>query len=216
MANRYIDISVAISEAIPVWPGDPGVQIKPSSRIDQGDQANVSRLEFGTHTGTHLDPPYHFLPDGKKEDQLPFGPMMGHCWVADLTAIQQNITGADLDKAEIPEGTTRLLLKTRNSRHWANQTPDSDFDEDFTALTPDASQWIVDHGIQLVGIDYLSVEPYKGDDDTHRILLRAGVIPVETLDLHAVEPGGYTLVCLPIKIKDGDGGPCRAILIPED
>ncbi len=211
--DRIIDISVAISPSLPVWPGDPRISIGLASSLERGDPANVSRLEIGTHTGTHLDAPWHFIPSGVREDQLPLDILIGPCWVADLTALDRQIEAADLAAADIPPGTRRLLLKTRNSDLW-NTHPDT-FVSEFIAVTPNAARWIVEHDIRLVGIDYLSIEPFDSPNaETHHILLGAGVIPVETLDLRGVAAGPYTLLCLPLKIAGADGAPCRAVLLP--
>lgn len=211
--DRIIDISVAISPSLPVWPGDPRIAIELVSSLDHGDPANVSRLDIGTHSGTHLDAPWHFIPSGIREDQLPLDILIGACWVADLTALDRHIEARDLEAAQIPEGTRRLLLKTRNSDLWT--THPSTFVREFIAVTPDAARWIVERGIRLVGIDYLSIEPFDSPKaETHHILLGAGVIPVETLDLREVTAGPYTLLCLPLKIAGADGAPCRAVLMP--
>lgn len=211
--DRIIDISVAISASLPVWPGDPRITIELASSLERGDPANVSRLEIGTHTGTHLDAPWHFLPSGIHVDQLSLEVLIGPCWVADLTGLDRHIEATDLESAEIPEGTRRLLLKTRNSALWSTQ-PET-FDPEFISVTPSAAYWIVEHDIRLVGIDYLSIEPFDSPKaETHHILLRAAVIPVETLDLREATSGPYTLVCLPLKIAGADGAPCRAVLIP--
>lgn len=211
--DQIIDISVAISPSLPVWPGDPHVSIELASSLERGDPANVSRLDIGTHTGTHLDAPWHFIPSGIREDQLPLDVLIGPCWVADLTGLDRHIEASDLELAGIPEGTSRLLLKTRNSELWT--THPETFVPEFVAVSPDAARWIVEYGIQLVGIDYLSIEPFDSPNaETHHILLGAGVIPVETLDLRVVTVGPYTLVCLPLKIAGADGAPCRAVLMP--
>lgn len=209
----FIDISVAISSETPVWPGDPAIALEPALRITEGDPVNVSHLRIGTHSGTHIDPPLHFMADGQSVDQLPLAPLIGPCWVVDLGLLDRHIEDHDLEIAGIPQGTRRLLLKTRNSRRWGDGS--SGFAEDFLALTPAAARWVVAAGIHLVGIDYLSIEPFDGSDgETHRILLGAGVIPLEGLNLRGVAPGGYTLICLPLKIEGGDGAPCRALLAP--
>jgi len=213
MTGRIIDISVPISPDLPVWSGDPPVRVDATSRVALGDGANVSRLELGTHTGTHVDPPYHFLADGATVDHLSLEALVGPCWVCDLAPLDRGITAADLDAAGVPDGTGRLLIKTRNSGLWG--AAPSTFTEEFLALEADAAHWVVEHGIVLVGIDYLSIEPFTGNGDTHHILLGAGVIPVEGLNLSGVDPGAYTLVCLPLLIAGGDGAPCRAILIAE-
>lgn len=212
-AAELIDISVALSADLPIWPGDPPIRLEPAQSISAGDEVNVSKLSLSTHTGTHVDPPLHVQRDGASVDELPLDALIGPCWVCDLTSIDRPVNASDLAAAGIPSGAKRLLLKTRNSRLWDVQpTP---FVEDFVALTPDAARWIVDRRIRLVGIDYLSIEPFSGfDGETHRILLGAGVIALEGLDLRSVAPGGYTLLCLPLKIAGGDGAPCRALLAP--
>lgn len=212
LSGPFIDISVALSPELPVWPGDPPIQVEPAARISEGASANVSRLALGTHTGTHLDPPYHFINDGARVDALPFEPMIGPCWLSDLTWVKNHITADDLERMYLRRGIKRLLLRTPNSQLWSRQP--HEFDTGFIGLAPSAARWIVDRGIQLVGIDYFSVEPYGGDGETHRILLGAGVVALEALDLRDVNIGAHTLICLPLKIAGGDGAPCRALLGP--
>jgi arylformamidase len=209
---KIFDISVPISPKLPVYPGDPAVSIEPMLRIAKGDDANVSLLAFGNHTGTHVDPPLHFIPGGKPVDQLDLNVLCGRARVVDFTRLKTHITAADLERAKIPARVTRVLFKTRNSATWDR----AEFQRDFIALAPDAAKWIVERGIKLVGIDYLSVEAFASPEPlTHRTLLGAGVIAVEGLNLRGIKPGTYTLACLPLKIKDGDGAPARAILFQE-
>lgn len=210
--GHYIDVTVPITNSLPVWPGDPPVRVRPAARIAAGDTVNTSRLELGNHTGTHVDAPLHYLPDGATLDAVPLDVLVGPSWLADLTHVDRHIEAGDLAAAAIPPGTRRLLLKTRNSQIWAAH-PD-EFLRDFVALTPDAAHWVVQAGIALVGIDYLSIEPFDGSGDTHRILLRAGVVVLEGLDLRVPLPGAYCLACLPLKLASLDGAPCRAILGP--
>ncbi len=204
------DISIPISSTMPTYPGDPAVSIEPVLQIAKGDAANVSRLSFGDHSGTHLDPPVHFIPGGMTVDQLDVNVLYGPARVVDMTHVEKAITAQDLERAKLPKRAVRILFKTRNSELWDR----SGFQKDFVAFAWDAAQWIVDHGIKLVGIDYLSAESFGASEPkTHRILLGAGVIIVEGLDLRNIAPGNYTLACLPLKIKNGDGGPTRAVLI---
>ena len=209
---KILDISIPISNTMPTYPGDPKVSIEPILQISKGDEANVSRLCMGDHTGTHLDPPVHFIPGGKTVDQLDLGTFYGPVLVVDFTKVERAVSAPDLEQANLPAGTKRLLLKTRDSTLWER----AGFQKDYVGIAWDAAQWIVDHGITLVGIDYLSAELYRaGEPRTHRTLLGAGVIIVEGLDLRGIAPGEYTLACLPLKIQNGDGGPCRAILIED-
>ena len=206
------DISISISPSMPTYPGDPAVSIEPVLQIAKGDAANVSRLSFGDHTGTHLDPPAHFVPGGKTVDQLDLSVLYGPARVVDMTHIEKEITADDLARAKLPKHAVRILCKTRNSEYWDRQG----FQKDFVAFAWDAAQWLVDRGITLVGIDYLSAELFGvSEPNTHRILLGAGIIIVEGLNLKSISPGNYTLACLPLKIQNGDGGPARAILIED-
>ena len=209
---RIYDVSVAMSPTMPVYPGDPKVSIEPMLEIAKGAKANVSQLSFGDHTGTHVDPPVHFIPGGKTVDQLDLNVLYGPSRVIDFTHLTQEIHASDLEKARIPKRVTRLLFKTRNSSAWDK----SEFQKDFIAIGWDAADWLVDHGIELVGVDYLSVESFGASEPhTHQTLLGAEIIALEGLNLRDIEPGDYMLVCLPLKIKNGDGAPARTILIKE-
>ena len=206
------DISLGISPKMLTWPSDPGVSIHPASRISAGKSANVSELHCGTHTGTHIDPPLHFIADGTPVDRLPLETLVGPAVVADLTSVEYDIGPEELDALNLPEGVTRLLCHTRNSEFWREESPA--FTEDYVAVTADGATWLVEHGIRLIGVDYLSVE-HRGTPGhpTHKTLLSAGVVIVEGMNLDGVAAGDYTLVCLPLRLVGGDGGPARALLL---
>lgn len=207
-----LDVSLGISPEMLTWPSDPGVSIEPASRISAGKSANVSELHCGTHTGTHIDPPLHFIADGTPIDAIPPEVLVGPAVVADLTSVERTIGPAELDSLSLAPGVERLLFHTRNSENWRQPSPP--FTEDYVAVSAEGAEWLVDHGIRLVGIDYLSVE-HRGTPGhpTHVILLGAGVVIVEGLNLEGVAAGDYTLICLPLKIVGGDGGPSRALLL---
>lgn len=207
---RIYDISLTISPSLPVWPGDPNVFLERVSKIEEGANANVSQITMGVHTGTHIDAPFHFLPDGKTVEALQINLLTGRAYVLHLPEVDV-ITKTVLESAQIPPRTRRVLFKTRNSDLWLRQVPD--FQTDFVGLSADGAEYLVSRGVKLVGIDYLSVAPYKKSRPTHEILLNAGVVIVEGLDLSAVSHGRYTLVCLPLKLAGSDGAPARAILI---
>jgi arylformamidase len=204
---KIYDVTVAISKDLVVYPGDPPIRIERKSTIGKnGAKANVSRYSFGSHTGTHMDPPFHFIESGITVDKLPLELLMGRARVVE-------IAHSVIDEAALEEfdftADVRLLFKTRNSYLW-NQRK---FVEDYVYITPGAARVLVDNGIKLVGIDYLSVEKFgAAEPETHLILLNAGTVIIEGLDLREVEPGDYDLVCLPLKIRDGDGAPARVIL----
>jgi arylformamidase len=208
-----IDVSLPIGPDLLVWPGDPPVDIVPKLRISQGDPANVSELRMGTHTGTHVDPPNHFVEGSAGIDGLPIDILMGEAIVVDARHLDRPIEPDDFEKLEIPGSARRVLLRTANSDLW--RTLPVRFPDRYACLTRETAQMLVDRGIRLIGVDFLSVEQ-KGaaGHPVHHILLENGVVIVEGLNLGEVEPGVYTLVCLPLKIVDGDGGPARALLVP--
>lgn len=212
--TRLIDVSLEVGPDLLVWPGNPGVMITPTSRISRGDTSNVSEIRLGSHTGTHVDPPYHFLDEGATADELPLDAMMGEATVADLSGTAGPIGPDELDDLSLPGEVTRLLLRTDNSSLWA--TGPGAFPDTYVCLSPEGARWVVDNGIRLIGIDFLSIEVRGAPGHpTHRTLLEAGVVILEGLDLSGVEPGEYTLVCFPLKIAGGDGAPTRAVLLED-
>ena len=207
---RTYDITLTISPHLPSWPGDPGVELKRVEKIEDGSNANVSRVEMGVHTGTHVDAPFHFLQDGTTVDKLNLSLLTGRAYVLHLPDVEV-ITAAVLEEAQIPPRTRRVLFKTRNSDLWVKEEPD--FQTDFVGLSEDGAEYLVRRGVKLVGVDYLSVAPFKNSRPTHEKLLEAGVVIVEGLDLSEVSQGRYTIYCLPLKLANSDGAPARAILI---
>jgi arylformamidase len=203
------DISLTISEDLPTWPGDPPIELKKISRIDQGELANVTHLSGPVHMGTHVDAPDHFLGNGKTVDRIPLDTLVGPALVLEVLS-PKIISAADLNALRIPQGTKRVLFKTVNSTGWKNGT--HLFQEDFIALSPEAAEILVDLGIQVVGVDYLSVAAFDDPGPTHRILLEADILIIEGLDLSGIKPGEYRLYCLPLKIAGSDGAPARVLL----
>lgn len=203
------DISLTIAEDLPVWPGDPHIELKKVSQIKDGELANVTHISACVHIGTHVDAPDHFLGDGQTVENLPLDLLVGAAAVVELP-VDGHISAVDLQKASIPEGTKRLLIKTANSQFWAEGV--KEFKEDFIALDADAAAYLVDQGVEVVGVDYLSVAPFTNPAPTHRILLEAGVLIIEGLDLSGIKAGVYTLLCLPLKISGSDGAPARVLL----
>lgn len=205
------DITLTISPTMPVWPGDPAVELTQVSFIDKGANANVSHLSFGVHTGTHVDAPHHFLNDHQTIESLPLELLTGPCYVLHLDDNIPHISADVLEAAQLPEGVTRILFRTRNSKIWADGI--TEFQTNFVAVPLDGAEWLVRRGIKLVGVDYLSVSPYKNSRPTHEALLKAGVVILEGVDLSRVAQGSYDLYCLPLKIAGSDGAPARAILV---
>jgi arylformamidase len=203
---RWVDVSMPLHEGMVAWPGDPPFELSPVSRISEGNESNVSRLVMTTHTGTHIDAPFHFCPSGARVHELDPALFFGPATVLDLGTAGPRLRAAELGDDALPQ---RVLFRTRNGAF----ASDSAFHEDFTALTPEAAERIVREGVQLVGIDYLSIAPCgEGCEATHRVLLEAGVLVVEGLDLRQVPAGNCEFVVLPLAIQHGDGAPCRALV----
>jgi len=207
--NTY-DITLTIEQDMPVWPGDPHVHFENLSSILNGGDSNITHLSMSAHTGTHIDAPQHFINGGMTVDKIPVKTFLGRTYVKYFPDVDL-ITAEILKAADIPPRTRRILFKTRNSEFWARD--DKEFHADYVALSADAATYLVQRGVKLVGVDYLSVAPYHNTKPVHKILLGAGIITVEGLDLSKVSQGRYTLYCLPLKISGADGAPARAILV---
>ena len=210
---KILDISVSLRAGTPVWPGDPQIILERYRYISAGNASNDSKIACSVHSGTHVDAPAHFIENGTTVEQLPLPALIGAATVVEI--LNSNIITPEILEAQaLSAETTRLLFKTKNSALWDN--PEHQFNPDFVALSPAAAGWIVSRGIQLVGIDYLSIQMFNDTDPrTHRILLAAGIVVVEGLDLRNVRPGNYQFICLPIKLAGSEGAPARAVLIQQ-
>jgi arylformamidase len=207
----YYDITLPISPKMPVWPGDPPIRIERVASITQGDKVNVSRMEIGTHLLTHVDAPRHLIDRGLTVDRLPLGLLIGPAIVVEPRYEGNLITATDLGELGI-RNTERVLIKTRNSDLWMGGP--YDFETDFVSLSKDAAPWLVSKGIKLLGVDYLSVEAFDSQElDVHHTLLENEVVILEGLNLSQVPEGRYQLICLPLKVRDGDGAPARVVLM---
>ena len=195
---EIFDVSVPVHPGMVTYPGDPVVKLERVSAIADGAVANISRLDFGVHTGTHVDAPLHFIDGAPGTDQLPLDVLVGPARVIEATSLDAE----GLAEATLAE---RVLLKTSNSELWSRD----EFAHDFVSLTEDGARLLVERGVRLIGIDYLSV----GDEGAHHVLLEAGVVAIEGLDLRGVDPGEYQLVCAPLKLVGSDGAPARVFLL---
>ncbi len=201
------DITVPISSFLPVYPGDPVVEITPIAQMAAGDIANISRVVLSSHSGTHIDAPRHFFPDGRAVDALDMRVLMGPVRVCELHQTH-HITAQDLQLLALQD-CQRVLFKTPNSALWTKPG----FQTDYIALTESAADFLLAQNVQLVGIDYLSIDAFARQDfPVHRLLLSAETVILEGLNLHAVPPGDYELIVLPLLLHNGDGAPARAIL----
>jgi arylformamidase len=207
-ANGWIDVSVSLRSGMVHWPDNPPVRIGRTLSIERGDDANVTEISMGAHTGTHMDGPIHFVQDGKGLDEMPLTATIGQARVIEIRD-PESIKPNELRPHGLQRG-ERILFKTHNSaRRWSS----ADFIEDFVYVSQEAARYLADRGIQTVGVDYLSVGGFRKDGvETHQALLEAGIWVIEGLDLSEVAPGEYELICLPVKIERSDGAPARAIL----
>lgn len=207
--GQPIDISVRLHAHMPTWPNSAGFRLERTLGFAIGDDVNVSRLDMDVHCGTHVEAPLHFLADGQPLEAFPLDLFLGEAHVAYLPDTSA-ISAADLERVGVPDGTERLLLRTANSELWRRGP--QPFRTDYIALLPEAATWIAARGIRLVGIDYLSIQRYGDDPETHRILMRAGVAILEGLDLSDVDAGRYRLHALPLRLAGAEAAPVRAVL----
>jgi arylformamidase len=204
---KLLDVSVPLAAGMPAYPGNPDFELQPLKRIAQGGSSNVSRLILGTHTGTHVDAPKHFIDDGASVEALSLELLLRRARVVEILR-RGGIGAEDLAAAGLRED-LRVLLKTPNSALWNSGT----FHEDYTHLSESGARYLVDQGVKVVGIDYLSVEQFKKPGaPAHRMLLSNGVIIIEGLNLSDAEPGMYEMYCLPLPVTGGDGAPARVVL----
>jgi arylformamidase len=206
----WIDVTVTLRDGMPHWPTDPPVVVERALDIGRGDPCNVSRVAMGVHSGTHMDGPVHFVHGAPGLDEMPFTATMGEARVIEITD-PQRITADELLHHGLAAG-ERVLFRTTNSeRCWTTPT----FVEDFVSIAESAALHLAEVGVQTVGVDYLSVAGYHDDGvRIHRILLGAGIWLIEGLDLTDARAGRYELICLPVKLHEGDGAPARALLRP--
>ena len=205
----FYDISMPVQTGGIVYPGNPEIQIEPQQAISRGASANVSSITFGSHTGTHVDAAKHFFDDGETVDRIPLERFIGTAILLAFSDDLMSVGAADLEKHDIGSH-KRVLLRTRNSSFIRSPQ----FAIDYTYLAPDGAKHLVDRGVELVGIDYLSIEQFhSGHHRTHITLLEKKVVIVEGLDLSVPPPGVYQLICLPLRLVGLDGAPARAVLV---
>jgi len=204
------DVTVAISEDVPIYKGDPGVEVAPFKSIAGGDSANVSQISFGVHTGTHVDAPNHFVEGGKRVHEIDPTKLIGPCRVI---RIDESVVAIEPEDVGDIKGLERVLFKTRNSQFWSE--PERGFRSDFSYLTPATAKLLVEKGVVLVGIDYLSIEKSGSPGHpVHVTLLEKEIVILEGLDLRKVSAGDFELICMPLKYigAGGDGAPARTFL----
>ncbi|HET9683316.1 MAG TPA: cyclase family protein [Gemmatimonadaceae bacterium] len=208
---RIYDVSLPLVSGGLVYPGNPPISITPEQAVSQGASANVSRVEFGSHTGTHVDAPKHFFDDGAGVDSIALEVLMGPARLLAFSDTVTSIGEAELAAHDLT-GVARVLLKTRNSKWLA--TGSREFHSDYTYLAPDGAEYLARLGVRLVGVDYLSVEQFhSGHHRTHRTLFEQGIVIVEGLLLSEPPAGDYHFRCLPLRLVGLDGAPARAVVV---
>ncbi len=207
---QWIDISVPLHDSMVHWPGDAPFKIERVSDVNSGDSNTLSTVTTGTHAGTHIDAPAHFIRGGPGIDRMPPDVGIGPARVIEIKD-RESIKPEELEEHSIRRG-DRLLFKTHNSsRAWRNDR----FVKDYVYLTKESAAYLADRRVKAVGIDYLSIGGFKADGaSVHRILLGAGIWIIEGLNLAEIDPGRFDLVCLPLRLAGADGSPARAFLRP--
>lgn len=205
---QLIDVTLPLAEGIVTFPGDPQYRMSRAAQLSAGDVCNLSQIDCGVHTGTHVDAPLHFLEGGAAVESLPIESLVGPAFIVDAGEVTGHIDLATLEALEIPRAARRILFRTTNSSLWSR----GEFVPEFVALAPDAAAALADRGALLVGNDYLSVAPFGDPAPTHVALLAAGAVILEGLDLRQVEPGWHDLFCLPVPLVGADGAPARTLV----
>jgi arylformamidase len=211
--KKIYDLSVTITPSLAVWPGDTPIYLERESKIEEGANSNVSRMNISVHTGTHVDAPRHFVQEAKTIEAIPVDTLVGEAQVIEMPQDVSLITAKELKAAGIKPGIERLIIKTRNSQFFPAQS--EVFHTHYAGIGAEGADWLVKAGVKLVGTDYLSIAPYKATRPTHEVFLKAEVVLVEGLVLQDVSPGFYLLCCLPLKLGGSDGAPARVVLIEE-
>jgi len=207
---KIFDVTVTIHVGMPVWPGDDPVVLGRRTKIEEGAHANVSFLSMSAHTGTHVDAPFHFFEHGSKVNEMPLDVLVGPVQVVEVPESTPVINAEVIEGLQVEKDTKRILFKTRNSQYWG--MTDEVFQTGFIGIDESGALELVKRGMRLVGIDYLSIAPYKQSKPTHDALLGAAMVIIEGLDLRTVNAGFYQLTCLPMKLNGTDGAPARVIL----
>jgi arylformamidase len=204
---RLIDVSVPLDALLPTYPHNTPFSLEPIKRIARGDSSNVSTLHMSAHTGTHVDAPRHFFDQGAGTESLPLELLIGRARVIEINS-RAGIAAEDLAAIDLSDD-IRVLIKTHNSRLWGSP----EFRQDYVGVTDSGAKHLVEHGIKVVGVDYLSVEKFHNPGaPAHHVLLGAGTIVIEGLNLREVDPGVYEMFCLPLRVVGSDGAPARVVL----
>lgn len=205
--SKWIDISIELDPRhMPIWPGNTPLSLEATSSLEAGDPVTDTTLRMSLHTGTHLDAPSHFLRDGDDVESVELDVLNGPCQVVEIFEVAK-IGALALEESTLDPAAQRVLLKTDNSTRCSGP-----FDPDFVGLDLSGAQWLAEHKVELVGIDYLSIQAFDEDDEVHRRLLEVPVTILEGLVLRDVSAGWYELMCLPLRLRGVEAAPARALL----
>lgn len=208
---EIFDITIPLNADTPVWEGDEGVKLSQVASLKKGDGFNVSWLEMGVHSGTHIDAPFHLFDHGKTVDKIPLEKLVGEAHVLSIPQEVKVITSEVLVQSGFDGQQKKLLLKTSNSNLW-EKDPHT-FNKNFSAIDTACAQFLAEKKIELIGIDYFSISPIKELKPPHEILLNSDIVILENINLFDVNPGVYMMFCLPINLTGADGAPARVILV---
>jgi arylformamidase len=211
---KIYDISVPITPDMPVWPGDPAVKLQQVSAISSGESANITHLSMSAHTGTHIDAPNHFLDNGKTIGQIPLEKLVGDVLVMQIDDSENLISELVLqshpaiDQLKVAR---KVLFRTRNSSLW--RISPNEFRKDYVGIDASGAEFLAGLGLDLIGIDYLSIAPFDDALIPHQTLLIKDIVLLEGLDLSHVAAGIFELYCLPLNLPGCEGAPARVILV---
>jgi arylformamidase len=210
-SGSWIDLTHPVHAGTPTWEDAEPALIRTVCEIGPHSPVRVSHISMGAHTGTHLDAPAHFLPEGRMVEDLSLDDLVGPAWVVE-TGAAAIVDGALLEGLDIPPNAVRLLFRTSSTERGLMSR--REFDRSYVGLDESGARWIASRGVRLVGFDYLSVQSWEASDETHRTLLREGIVLVEGLELSAIRAGWYDMICLPLLARGLDGSPARVVVKP--
>jgi arylformamidase len=208
--RKVYDISMPIRDGMITWPGEGPVKVERTRSMAHGDRLNLTRIEMGVHTGTHIDAPFHFVDGAAGVDTIPPPLLVGPALVVAIMGVRQ-IGVEALEGADIPMGVSRVLLKTDN----VELARKGQFDDSYSYITLEGARYLINRGVKVLGVDYLSVAEYGKGEEVHRALLTEGAVIIEGLDMRGVPPGIYKMVAMPLRIVGCDGAPARVVLFSQ-
>lgn len=210
---KIFDVSLVINAEMPVWEGDPKPCIEAEISRSERGRVQVSSIRMGAHTGTHIDAPLHFIEYGNSIEKIPLHSLLGRCMVVEVPDSNGEILVESLTDSGIHKGVDRILFKTRNTKIW--ERAEKQFTKQFVSLSAEAADYLIDLGVKVIGIDYLSIASFSDPYPVHQKLLGKGIVVIEGLNLNEVPPGNYLLIALPLRLEGAEGAPARVVLLDD-